>query len=147
MTELEPGTWHTVGHTHANGFNHTLHYFNGGSFSKLRAVQVPFITSTTPQKRQDEDDEDGTVAEYVWQNESEQSFDDFPTDEINTLASDLANYMTSQNTAALCTDFTDGDGVVASGILTLGVSDQPFDFSTVGGEQSALASCSSDYGL
>ena len=37
MTELEPGKWHTVGHAQHVGLNHSVEYFNGGTYHQLRA--------------------------------------------------------------------------------------------------------------
>lgn len=37
MTELEPGKWHSVGHAQHQGLNHTVLYFNGGTYHQLRA--------------------------------------------------------------------------------------------------------------
>ncbi|THG94738.1 hypothetical protein EW026_g6793 [Hermanssonia centrifuga] len=67
-TELEPGTWHTVGTMRVGMFNHTIHYYNNGAgIHKLRAWQRNLVVNGT--KKRAESDNDGTVVEYLWEHE------------------------------------------------------------------------------
>ncbi|PSR94656.1 hypothetical protein PHLCEN_2v4388, partial [Hermanssonia centrifuga] len=85
-TELEPGTWHTIGHMRVGIFNHSLHYYNHGSNTHtLRAWQRNFVLNGTEgSDKRAESDNDGTVVDYSWQSTNEQSYNDFGSSSDST---------------------------------------------------------------
>ncbi|THG95282.1 hypothetical protein EW026_g6342 [Hermanssonia centrifuga] len=129
-TELEPGTWHTVGTMRVGMFNHTIHYYNNGAgVHTLRAWQRNFVVNGTAKRA--EDDNDGTVVEYLWQSTNEQSYDDFhsSSDSTSYFAANAMGYMIeNQSAVAMCADFGDADGEMDEGVLTVGWNDQPFEW-------------------
>ncbi|THG96350.1 hypothetical protein EW026_g5463 [Hermanssonia centrifuga] len=145
-TELEPGTWHTIGHMRVGIFNHSLHYYNHGSNTHtLRAWQRNFVLNGTEgSDKRAESDNDGTVIDYNWQSTNEQSYDDFGSSSASSsyFAANSMGYMidTAQGIAA-CADFADQDGDMDEAVLTIGWNDQPFDWDEPGEFESALSSC------
>ncbi|THG93430.1 hypothetical protein EW026_g7802, partial [Hermanssonia centrifuga] len=148
-TELEPGTWHTIGHMRVGIFNHSLHYYNHGSNTHtLRAWQRNFVLNGTEgSDKRAESDNDGTVVDYSWQSTNEQSYNDFgsSSDSTSYFAANAMGYMidTAQGIAA-CADFADQDGDMDEAILTIGWNDQPFDWDEPGEFEAALSSCNGE---
>ncbi|THG97157.1 hypothetical protein EW026_g4791 [Hermanssonia centrifuga] len=137
-TELEPGTWHTIGHMRVGMFNHSLHYHNDGAgIQTLRAWQRNFVVDG--ESKRSESDNDGTVVDYAWQSTNEQAYDDFhsSSDSTSYFAANAMAYMVDTGSSvAMCADFADGDGRMDEGVLSIGWNDQPFEWSD--GEQSAV---------
>ncbi|PSS08910.1 hypothetical protein EW026_g5662 [Hermanssonia centrifuga] len=141
-TELEPGTWHTVGTMRVGMFNHTIHYHNNGAgIHKLRAWQRNFVVNGTEKRA--EDDNDGTVVDYMWQSTNEQAYDDFhsSSDATSYFAANSMGYMiNSQSAVGMCADFADGDGKMDEGVLTAGWNNEPFEWAD-GEEEATLGDC------
>ncbi|THH00692.1 hypothetical protein EW026_g1875 [Hermanssonia centrifuga] len=139
-TELEPGTWHTVGTMRVGMFNHTIHYHNDGTgIHTLRAWQRNFVVNGTAKRV--EDDNDGTVVDYLWQSTNEQSYDDFQSssDSTSYFAANAMGYMIeNQSAVGMCADFGDADGEMDEGVLTVGWNNQPFEWQP--GESASILS-------
>ncbi|THG94051.1 hypothetical protein EW026_g7341 [Hermanssonia centrifuga] len=146
ITELEPGTWHTIGHMRVGIFNHSLHYYNHGSnIHSLRAWQRNIVSNGTEgSDKRAESDNDGTVIDYNWQSTNEQSYNDFGSSSSSTsyFAANSMGYMidTAQGVAA-CADFADQDGDMDEAVLTIGWNNQAFDWDEPGEFEAALSSC------
>ncbi|PSS32198.1 hypothetical protein PHLCEN_2v2036 [Hermanssonia centrifuga] len=134
-TELEPGTWHTVGTMRVGMFNHTIHYYNNGAgIHKLRAWQRNLIVNGTEKRA--ESDNDGTVVDYLWQSTNEQSCNSL-SDSTSYFAANAMGYIIeNQSAVAMCADFGDYDGLMNEAILTAGWNDQPFEWQP--GEESVI---------
>ncbi len=137
-TELEPGTWHTVGTMRVGMFNHTIHYYNNGAgIHKLRAWQRNFVVNGTEKRA--ESDNDGTVVDYLWESTNEQSYNDFhsSSDSTSYFAANAMGYMIeNQSAVAMCADFGDAGGTMDEAALTVGWNGQPFEWQD--GEEGAI---------
>ncbi|PSR81265.1 hypothetical protein PHLCEN_2v6425 [Hermanssonia centrifuga] len=137
-TELEPGTWHTIGTMRVGMFNHTIHYHNNGAgIHKLRAWQKNFVVNGTAKRV--EDNNDGTVVDYLWQSTNEQSYNDFhsSSDSNSYFAANAMGYMIeNQSAVGMCADFGDADGEMDGAALTVGWNGQPFEWED--GEEEAI---------
>lgn len=141
MTELEPGKWHDIGHAQHLGNNHTVQYFNGGTYHQLRATSVPLTTSDVTAREEASDG--GFVGDMYWNSNNEQAYDDFHSTDDSTsfFASNSGAWMVETSHAiAACSAFDDGDGILDNGIMTLGWNNQPFEWED-GEMEAAFGTC------
>ena len=110
---------------------------------------APFAQATdVHDKRYDENDDGGFVADYYWNSDNEGPYDSFGSSSSGTefFAQNAADYMIdSVQGVSACAGFTDAQGPLDNGILAYGWNDQPYLWQD-GQLQSQFDSCASELG-
>ena len=98
----------------------------------------------------DPDNDGGFVGDYSWLSNNEGPYDSFHSSSAGTsyFASNAGGWMiNSQQAIAACADFTDGDGTLNHGLLSIGWNNQEFQWDWQPGEMQAIYSeCQSRLG-
>jgi hypothetical protein len=106
---------------------------NDGSYNHVR-VASPTYNQTSSEKRKETND-DGVVADYLWNNNNEQMWDSVSGVAGDTMGSMAANYMEENELIASCwVPILNGpatgnqDWGADHGVVAFGWNNQPFDF-------------------
>jgi hypothetical protein len=132
----------TVVHTD-NSFRPILHRLasnedlgrpNNGSYSHLRvgAINSTFSTNTTLAKREEQDEKDGLIGDYIYDNNNQGVWDYFSEVNPSDAGSQVANWMEENNSEVSC---------VVPGVQTT-VSDPPINqgyYGDIGADHGVLA--------
>lgn len=100
--------------------------------------------------RSDPDNDGGFVGDYSWLSNNEAQYDSFhsSSDGTSYFASNAGGWMiNSAQAIAACADFTDAQGTLDNGLLTLGWNNQEFQWTEPGEEESIYNSCPGRLGL
>ena len=100
-------------------------------------------------RQSDPDNDGGFVGDYSWLSNNEGSYDSFhsTSDGTSFFAANAGGWMIDSSQAiAACADFTDGDGTVDHGLMTIGWNNQEFQWTEPGEEEAAYSECQSMLG-
>ena len=108
---------------------------------------VPFWNETQGlAARQDPDNDGGFVGDYSWISNNEGPYDSFHSTSAGTsyFAANAGGWMVdSAQSIAACASFSDSDGILDNGLLTLGWNNQEFQWNEPGEMEAAYSDCAS----
>jgi hypothetical protein len=139
--EFEGGKeWSSIGNVTVDGIYHDLHYSRSSDIHGLRVHQT---SGSDSNGKRNEEDEGGFVIDYYWNAPNVAAYDSFGStnSEINEANNDLIGYMQPRNAIEACTDFTDYDGELNTGLMTVGWNNQAFQYSSESAKQAHLSEC------
>ena len=106
---------------------------------------VPFWNETQGlAARQDPDNDGGFVGDYSWISNNEGPYDSFHSTSAGTsyFAANAGGWMiNSAQSIAACASFSDSDGILDNGLLTLGWNNQEFQWTEPGEMEAIYSEC------
>ena len=140
--EAPEGDWRLIGNATVHGVFHAIHYKRNGTLNGLRSIQFGSVKSAS---KRAEDNDGGVVVDYNWNSISETAYDSFDSTQtlVDDFSNDIVGDMQAANGIQSCADFEDSDGVLDSGLVSIGWNNVPFQFAD-GQLEGQLDECAGD---
>ncbi|KAF4624542.1 hypothetical protein G7Y89_g13628 [Cudoniella acicularis] len=116
------GTWTSFANMTLNdGTVHDVHFSRSGTILGIKAINHVYRTSAST-KRQEYDDDDGTVGAYFWEDTNDQAWSDWQSTGIQADANVIRPYVYNNTAEIMCANLEDQDGAINAGVMTWGLN-------------------------